>query len=85
MSEQYLHYGECPKCGQSCQPDYENINNPNVEYVVCCDCRITWLLYHEDETDKRDETEPWRTYRIDNIETFEEWGGIPYECKEASE
>jgi hypothetical protein len=77
----FLHYGECPLCGESRQPDYVNANDPNLEYVVCCDCKIIWYLHHEDETDKRDETEPWRTYRISDIETFKQFGTIPYDCK----
>jgi hypothetical protein len=73
---QYLHYGKCPNCGEPRQPDGDD----DEEYVVCCDCKITWSLYHEDETDKRDETEPWRTYRIGDVESFDALIVTPYEC-----
>jgi len=78
----YHHYGICPCCGDSRQPDYVNLNDMNLEYVVCCECKIIWYLHHEDETDKRDGTEPSRTYRISDIETFESFGALPYDCKE---
>lgn len=86
MSEtKHLRYGECPSCGDMCQPEYENPNNPDIEYVICCDCQIAWLLYHDDPTDKRNEDDTaWRKYRIDSIETFAGMGYVPYECKDKS-
>lgn len=78
----YLPYGKCPSCGKSCQPELINVNDPSEEYVVCCDCKLIWNLHHEDPTDPNNETEPWRTYRISDIETFDTFGAIPYECKE---
>jgi len=62
-----LAYGHCPRCGQACQPDCIP-GDCDEEYVECDDCGIMWTLHHEDPTDKRDETEPWRTYRISDIE-----------------
>ena len=81
--DSYHHYGVCPSCGEPRQPDFVNYNDQNLEYVVCCDCEIVWYLHHEDETDKRDGTENWRTYRISDIESFDTFGE-PYECKEQS-
>lgn len=63
-----LHYGVCPICGQSCQPDSTFVDDISIEYVTCDDCRIIWNLHHEDDTDKRDDTENWRVYRITDIE-----------------
>lgn len=82
MSEIKLPYGHCPNCGNPCQPDCADIEECDEEYVSCCDCRIGWTLYHEDPTDKRDETEPWRTYRIGEIESFDDMLVTPYECDE---
>jgi len=66
----YHHYGECPGCRAACQPDYANVNDHSLEYVVCYDCNLVWYLHHEDETDRRDDTENWRTYRISDIQTL---------------
>ena len=65
--ESYHHYGECPICGESCQPDFPN-DDWTEEMVQCDECKITWTLHHDDPTDKHDDTEPWRTYRISNVE-----------------
>lgn len=84
MSEPvYLEYGECPKCGDHCQPEcLDSEEDCDTEWVTCCNCRISWELYHEDPTDKRDETEPWRTYRIGAIESFDDMLVTPYQCDE---
>lgn len=73
------YYGECPNCGAMCQP--ECLAPCDEEWVVCCDCRIAWTLYHDDPDVARDGSEPWRKYRIGEIESFDDWG-IPYECKD---
>lgn len=62
-----LHYGECPTCGESCQPDFPN-DDRTEEMVQCDKCSITWTLHRDDPTDKHDGTEPWRTYRISDVE-----------------
>ena len=77
-----LEYGHCPKCGNPCQPEYGD--DDSEEWVSCCDCKITWTLHHEDPTDKRDNTEPWRKYRISDIQTFDDLGYVPYDCREDS-
>lgn len=74
-----LEYGHCPKCGEPCQPEY-SLDDENEEWVTCCDCQITWELYHDDPTDPRDNTQPWRTYRVGNIQTFDDIGYVPREC-----
>jgi len=61
-------YGHCPHCDEPCQPDYAWSDNYDEEWVECDACGITWALWHDDPTDKRDETEPWRKYRISDIE-----------------
>lgn len=75
-----LEYGRCPKCGEPCQPDYGE--DENTEYVSCCDCRISWTLYHDDPTGPRDNSQPWRKYRIGEIESFDDMLVEPYECRE---
>lgn len=77
--EQFLPYGQCPACGAMRQPDYMPPIR-DIEYVVCCDCRLTWTLYHDDKNDKRDETETHRLYRIGDIESFADALITPSEC-----
>jgi len=67
-----LTYGKCPNCGENCQPSGAMVDEeiPFEEYVFCCNCKIHWTLHVEDPSDKLDETEPWREYRISDIRTF---------------
>lgn len=71
-----FHYGECPRCKAFCQPENDYDDS---ETVICCECRITWTLHHEDPHDSRN-GEHWRLYRITDIEDF----GIFefYDCEE---
>lgn len=63
----YLEYGHCPRCDKPCQPDCIP-GQCDEEYVECEDCGIIWTLYHDDPDDPRNETQPWRKYRIGEIE-----------------
>lgn len=70
-------YGACPQCGQICQPD---IIGPYCEgalikeYAVCCECKIIWEYTRIAGGDG--------TIAGLIIETFEEFGDEPHECKE---
>ena len=84
--KKHTTYGECPGCGRSCQPDVVGVwreQGDLEEYAVCCGCRIVWsYVYPAEERDKWRNTEPWeRVYEPVNIETFEEFGTIPFECQ----
>lgn len=82
MSELYLRYGECPTCGDMCQPDCVGSHPCDEEWVTCCECEIIWTLYHDDPTIPRDGSNPSQLYRIGEVESFEAWGDTPYECKD---
>ena len=43
-----LLYGECPLCGELCQPEFDDYNDMSYEFVSCCECDISWTLHHGD-------------------------------------
>lgn len=67
-NERMLEYGHCPHCDKPCQPDCIPGDCDTEEWVECDDCGIMWTLYHDDPDDPRDGTEPWRLYRVGDIE-----------------
>lgn len=79
----FTTYGECPACGQSCQPDVVGSGTPDKdgfieEYAVCCDCELVWN-YLRDTTQPEPEVyeERWEPTAIETFDTF----GQPYECE----
>lgn len=72
----YLTYGECPNCGERCQPpDYPN--EDGLEYCYCCDCQIDWLIHHTEKNKGRE------TYlKIWGVSDIEKFGLIkPFGCR----
>jgi len=76
-------YGECPNCGQSCQPDTDRFNPETgeilSEYAVCCDCQLIWSYIRGDNDPEETWYEEWEPT---GIQTFDEFGCIPYECEQ---
>lgn len=64
-TEVKLAYGECPVCGESCQPESSGYDD-NVEEVCCKDCGIMWLILHTEETEN---AETWEdVFQIADVE-----------------
>ena len=66
---EYL-YGECPICGDMCQPWYDRLDDTSYESVACANCEIYWTLHHDDLNAPRDDSEPWRKYRISDVDDY---------------
>ena len=79
MDKKLTTYGECPRCGQSCQPDFDQMPDANgdyTEYAVCCDCEIVWGYQGNINDDRETHHEVWEPL---NIEEFN--GETWYECR----
>jgi hypothetical protein len=72
-------YGECPRCGEMCQPDFVLLTEKMWEFTLCCDCRIGWYYYRQNPDIRESHHRVWKP---EDIETFEEIGYTPYECEE---
>lgn len=77
-------YGSCPKCGESCQPDWDYIPGKNPddiieETAICCDCKIAFSYRYTRAFNDVHETyhEVWEAV---NIEDISGWGFTPREC-----
>ena len=79
MSEQVLSYGECPRCGTSCQPP-DAPDKDGHEFCYCCDCEIMWMIVHNEKNNHND---TWKKHwPVIDIVSFELAGFIPYGCDE---
>lgn len=66
-AEVKLPYGECPICGESCQPEYMP-DKDGLEYNECDDCKITWVIVHTEETK---DAQSWESvWLVQDIELF---------------
>lgn len=68
LEDKHLEYGNCPLCGESCQPEIIDERYSDDEYATCDDCNIIWSVAHEDTNDRLDDSEPWKTYRVYDIQ-----------------
>lgn len=68
-------YGECPKCGESCQPDFDSETETEiVEFTICCNCLIGWYYFREPDDKKESHYDVWEPMMIEDVSL---WGILP--------
>jgi hypothetical protein len=77
MKTENLKYGECPLCGDMCQPP-DGREKDNTEFCYCCDCGIIWFIVHTPELDACETHH--NVYDVIGVENFIDTF-TPHDCK----